>query len=103
MRVLDRIQQDVGYRDPILVHGGAKGADLTAGFYWMAGGGRTEVHKWNQDWAEFGKAGGMKRNEHMVHLGANLCLAFIRDNSPGATHCANYAEAHGIRVVRFLA
>lgn len=46
-------------------------------------------------------AAGFYRNENMVHLGADLCLAFIADESKGASHCARYAEAQGLTVVYF--
>lgn len=47
-------------------------------------------------WRKYGKRAGMVRNELMVSKGADLCLAFIRDNSPGATHCAELASDAGI-------
>ncbi|WP_433078945.1 SLOG family protein [Dactylosporangium sp. CA-052675] len=47
-------------------------------------------------WKVFGKRAGMVRNELMVAAGADLCLAFIRDASRGATHCAELASDRGI-------
>lgn len=47
-------------------------------------------------WRKFGKRAGMVRNEQMVAAGADLALAFIRDGSPGATHCAELASDRGI-------
>jgi len=37
----------------------------------------------------------------MVRLGAQLCLAFIKDNSHGASHCSDLAEKAGIDIVKF--
>lgn len=46
---------------------------------------------------------GLARNERMVAEGADLCLAFIRNGSRGATHCADLARRAGIPIVRFTA
>ncbi|MFD5267262.1 SLOG family protein [Streptomyces sp. NPDC058335] len=53
------------------------------------------------DWQRHGKAAGPRRNTAMVRAGADLCLAFIHNASPGATHAARTAEAAGIPTLRY--
>lgn len=86
-----------------VVHGGAIGADRLAGNWVMlrrqAGfiNVREEIHR--PDWNFYGKKAGFLRNLHMVELGADVCLAFIRDNSRGATHCASAAHLASIETI----
>jgi len=85
----------------ILVHGDAsRGADRMARDYarkqwWII----EEPHP--ADWS-WGKGAGMDRNKYMVAMGADVCLAFIRNESPGASHCAREAAKAGIPVIRHL-
>jgi|SRR5882724_4254701 len=91
-----------------IVHGDASGGDQTAkqcalyhknelGEPW-----EHEPHKVTSvQWRVIGKAAGQIRNKFMVSLGADKCLAFILDNSRGATKCADFAEAANIPTSRF--
>lgn len=89
---------------PVVVHGGCpRGADVMASR--LADQLKpvvvNEPHP--ADWDRHGKAAGFRRNEEMARLGAIVCLAFIRDGSRGASHCADRAQALGIPVRRFTA
>ena len=86
-----------GREDVTLVHGGAQGADQIAAKAAYAFG--WKVEEWIPNWAELGKRAGFIRNQHMVDLGADLCIAFSRDNSRGTAHCAKAAEAAGIPTI----
>lgn len=100
-------EQAVGDGDRlVVVHGGAgRGADRIARdwaaqaalFGWPVD---QEAHP--ADWSGPKRRGaGFARNAEMVALGADACLAFIRDGSHGATHCAGLAEKAGIPTHRY--
>jgi YspA, cpYpsA-related SLOG family len=84
---------------PVVVHGGARGADQLADAIARGWGWAPECHP--ADWARYGRAAGYRRNAHMVALGADVCLAFILDGSAGASHTAELAEAAGIPTRRY--
>ena len=80
--------------DTVFVHGACpRGADKIADGLGKAWEVTIETHP--ADWSQ-GRSAGFKRNKHMVDLGADVCLAFIKDNSKGATHTVNLAQAAGI-------
>lgn len=90
-------------KDVVLVHGGARGADTFAAELALSRGLTVECH--TPAWRPYGiynPQAGKVRNQQMVDLGADICLAFIRNNSRGATHCADAAERAGIPVRRFI-
>lgn len=79
-----------------LVSGGCpKGADMMCENTALDLGWHVELH--HADWTRFGKRAGYIRNAEMVNLGADMCLAFIKDNSPGASMTAQLASDAGIK------
>ncbi len=88
----------------VIVHGAARGADRISGDWAKAMGSRgckvvEEAHP--ADWAMLGKQAGPIRNQKMVDLGANMCLAFPLPSSRGTLHCMRIAREAGIPVVNF--
>ena len=78
-----------------IVHGdNPLGADFFASVLASTFGTREERHP--AMWNIYGKSAGPIRNLEMIELGADICLAFIKDNSPGASHCALAAKTAGI-------
>lgn len=89
-----------GGNDVVLVSGACpQGADSMAEHWWRRQGLVTERHPavWRPH-GIYNPQAGIYRNTQMVLAGADLCLAFIRAGSRGATHCAETAADMGIPV-----
>jgi hypothetical protein len=86
-----------------VVHGASqRGVDAIAAA-WAARhiGDRVLAEAHPADWQTHGRAAGIIRNTAMTRAGADVCLAFIREDSPGASHCAAQAETAGIPARRW--
>lgn len=84
----------------VIVHGHCPtGADHLADLWAVAKGLRVERHP--ADWERHGKAAGPLRNQEMVDLGADLCLAFLAPDSRGTKDCVRRASVAGIPVHSF--
>jgi hypothetical protein len=90
-----------GYDRVVLVHGACPdGGDAHADAWFRAKRGEMPlgVERHPANWDLLKRRAGYLRNIDMVQAGADVCLAAIRDESKGATMCAELAERAGITV-----
>lgn len=81
----------------VIVHGAATGADHIAHSIALDLGYEVEPHFPN--YAKYDVlVAPLMRNDKMVSLGADLCLAFPTSRSRGTWHCVRLAEKAGIPV-----
>jgi hypothetical protein len=105
-QALVKAWKDFEYPHPSMVtvvHGNAKGADKWADHYARSLGFRVERHPVTPKmWREQGRGAGTARNQRMVDLGADVCLAFHKDESRGTAHCIRACVAAGIPVSKYV-
>jgi hypothetical protein len=84
----------------VVVHGDCpRGADEMARAWAARMGVQQEAYP--ADWSTYGRAAGHRRNAEMIGTRPDRVLAFIRDNSPGASGCVELARQAGIPVIEF--
>lgn len=94
--LLDTLSTYTTIGAPQLVHGAAKGADTIAEEEW-------EAFAWPlaepERYPARDFASPRARNQHMVNLGATVCLAFAQSWTSGTGMCARMARRAGIPVI----
>lgn len=87
----------VDWRDLIIVHGAARGADALADRFAKDHGIAVEPHP--AQWELLGRAAGPIRNIEMLDSGVDLLIAF--GTGKGTEHIVGHARACGIQVERY--
>ena len=89
--------EDIPWSEVTVVHGGARGADTIASEVATALGMKVEAHL--ADWKAYHKAAGPLRNQKMVDLDADVCLAFLQAGSKGTKDCIMRVIEAGIPII----
>jgi hypothetical protein len=90
---------DIG-EDVLMINGDCpQGADAIAKEIWLKH--NLPIELYPADWGTYGKRAGFIRNKQMVDLKPDICFAFIKDGSKGASMTAKLAEDAGIRTLRW--
>lgn len=80
----------------IVIHGAARGLDSLAGSLAEQRG--LTVESYPADWNRYGRSAGIRRNEYMASLGADICFAFPLQGSKGTKHMVTHARGLNIPV-----
>ena len=89
---LSEAYQELG--EATLIHGDAPGVDTLASYIWKEFG--LPQKAFPADWKNLGKAAGPIRNQQMVDLNPDLCIAFPSKNSRGTWDCVRRAKKANI-------
>jgi YspA, cpYpsA-related SLOG family len=91
---LDKYLED----NPIIISGGANGADALAKEY--AHMNYLRYLEFPANWPKFGKAAGSIRNQQMIDEGKpHIVIAFPTESSRGTWDMVRRAEKHGIKTI----
>ena len=97
----DRVYAKHG-TDVTLINGTARGVDRIAAEVARSLG--WQVIDVPADWDQYGRSAGFRRNEQMLRMSPDICIAFWDGQSRGTQHTIRTAEQMGIRtyVVRLI-
>lgn len=97
--ILNRVQHlcEALGEELTIVHGACpNGADAIADRWALRREGAVRLHTYPANWARYPRSAGVLRNQDMALGGADMCLAFLRDNSRGTLNMIDTARGHKI-------